>query len=87
MARAGAIRALLLGLLTLGGTGCFDAPQPPCAFLCGQGGDCPDGYVCAADNFCKRKDVNPAFVCPLTPEAASADAAPGSGDGAPDSAP
>ena len=44
--------------------GCYETPQPVCAFLCGSGGDCPDGYTCANDGFCKRNDVNPAMVCP-----------------------
>jgi hypothetical protein len=33
--------------------GCFNAPKPNCAFLCGEGNACPDEYQCStADNRC-----------------------------------
>jgi hypothetical protein len=76
-------RAILLtvGLVALAG-GCFEAPQPPCAFLCGEGNVCPDGYACAPDGWCKRDDVAPNFSCGAAPsdaaviDAVSIDATP-----------
>ena len=33
--------------------GCYETPKPACAFLCGAGSACPDGYACStADNRC-----------------------------------
>ena len=43
--------------------GCFDAPKPACAFLCGDDNACPDGYACAGDGWCKRDGVDPSFMC------------------------
>lgn len=31
---------------------CYNTPKPNCAFLCGAGGACPDGYTCGDDNVC-----------------------------------
>lgn len=39
----------LLGLLAVV-AGCYQTPSPPCAFLCGTGGACPDGYSCSTDD-------------------------------------
>jgi len=53
---------LLLSLLAL--VGCFDAPSPDCAFLCGPGETCPDGYFCSSgDNWCKRNGLATDFSC------------------------
>ena len=74
-----ALRLLgLLGLLFGAGLAlpaCYETPTPACAFLCGQGSACPDGYTCRADSWCRRQDVPDDTVClpPLsdaaTPEA------------------
>jgi hypothetical protein len=44
----------LLGacLLLATAAGCYDTPRPNCAFLCGSGGACPDGYQCGSDDRC-----------------------------------
>jgi hypothetical protein len=61
------MRALrLLGLLLAAGLAlpaCYETPAPACAFLCGQGGACPDGYTCRADSWCRRQDVPDDAVC------------------------
>ena len=58
------MRLVLAALVAFGAAGCFDTPTPECAFACGPGGDCPDGYRCAPDNLCKRDDVDDEFDCP-----------------------
>lgn len=92
---------LLVALAGLAGValgGCFDKPQPACAFWCGDDGACPDGYRCATDQWCKRDDVADGLACgpgpadaaapdaPGAPDAAAADAAPADAPGAPDAA-
>jgi hypothetical protein len=63
--------ALLVAALALAPlAGCFSAPTPACAFRCGPGDACPSGYACAADGWCKRDDVDPGYVCEVTPDAA-----------------
>ncbi len=42
---------LLLGTLTL--FGCPTPSPPSGALVCGAGGACPHGYLCAADNRCR----------------------------------
>jgi len=95
--------AILLLASPIALAGCYETPQPACAFTCGQGDDCPDGYSCRADTWCKRDDVTDDHVCaPPRPDAAgtTADAAPpdatpadatppdaGQPDAGPDSAP
>lgn len=67
-ARLAAINlAALLCLLA-----CYDTPAPPCAFSCARNGECPDGYACRSDNWCKRADLADDFTClpRLTPDAA-----------------
>jgi hypothetical protein len=67
--------------------GCFNPPDPPCAFLCGGPPEnmtmCPDGYSCRPDGWCKRDgsgsdNVADNFVCddtiPPAIDAASVDA-------------
>jgi hypothetical protein len=84
---------LLLAALQTGA--CYETPKPNCAFLCGEGGACPEGYQCSAeDDRCHL--VLPGgglAVCemPLPPDAARADApvdgaidAPGLDAGPPD---
>lgn len=80
-----AILGAILGLTAVL-TGCYDTPQPECAFLCGAGDSCPEGYACAGDGWCKRPDIAQDFQCaPPVPDAAVdasiADAGP---DGGPD---
>jgi hypothetical protein len=50
--------------------GCYDVPMPPCGFVCGPGGACPDGYTCAADEVCHRDGSPPSLVC-TPPDAGS----------------
>lgn len=52
--------------------GCYETPQPACAFYCGADNACPDGYRCAGDGWCKRMDVDEGFACGVV----LADAAP-----------
>ncbi len=56
---------LLFALLMMspGLAGCFTAPEPECAFACGEDKNCPSGYRCAGDGWCKRNDVDESFVC------------------------
>ncbi|HYU14947.1 MAG TPA: hypothetical protein VEL05_02700 [Candidatus Acidoferrum sp.] len=73
--------AALLALLVLAlTTGCYENPRPPCAFACGPADDCPAGYSCRADTWCKRDDIPDDFTCgpPIldaAPPAADASAA------------
>jgi hypothetical protein len=62
---------------------CYETPRPPCAFSCGDADDCPTGYTCRADSWCKRDDVTDDYVCAV-PDAAPPD--DGSVDGSPDAA-
>ena len=72
--------ATLLPFLALS-TGCYETPQPPCAFSCGPGDDCPPGYTCRADTWCKRNDVGDDFACaPPGPDAGPAPADGASGE-------
>lgn len=65
------MRGLLLALVVLCAAACFDTPRPECAFKCGPDADCPDGYACQTDGWCKRADVAPDFECaPPVPDAA-----------------
>ena len=43
----GAVVALVL-------TGCYETPKPNCAFLCGPGDSCPQGYLCGDDRVCHK---------------------------------
>ena len=43
--------------------GCFEAPRPECAFLCGQNDTCPEGYTCRGDGWCKREGVADDLDC------------------------
>jgi hypothetical protein len=73
------LRAALIAALL---ASCYDTPRPECAFLCGEGSACPDGYECASDGWCKRSDVDPSFVCEVDDgddDAAVNDAATGDG--------
>jgi hypothetical protein len=92
--------SLFAATFGMGATGCFDRPKPECAFLCGADNACPDGYSCAADNWCKRTDVSPTFDCtggvvdanttdaPPTPDAPiTPDAAPADAATGPDAMP
>jgi hypothetical protein len=57
---------------------CYDTPQPPCAFACGQGDDCPTGYSCRPDAWCKRDDVADDRACQgMAPDLDPDDAAGG----------
>jgi hypothetical protein len=56
------VRRVLLLLLF---AGCYQTPKPACAFLCGAGGECPDGYECDTDNRCHRVESNGSLAeCP-----------------------
>lgn len=64
---------------------CFDAPTPACAFYCSAAGECPDGYACASDQWCKRSDLADNYQCgpgpadaapPPSPDASQPDAGP-----------
>lgn len=82
------MRSLMAAVLVAAsslGLGCFSKPQPDCAFLCGAGDACPDGYFCAGDGVCKRDGLAETFDCgfvapidagppPDAPPDASADA-------------
>jgi len=68
------VRFVLAALLCCAfSAGCFDQPEPNCAFLCGGEADdeCPDGYTCvngatAQDpSWCVRDDIadDGAAVC------------------------
>jgi hypothetical protein len=65
--------ALLVAAAALAAVaGCYDTPRPPCAFSCGQGGACPDGYSCRADDWCKRDDLSDDLACgPPRPDGAA----------------
>lgn len=68
---------LLVALLATPLAGCYETPQPECAFYCGADNACPDGYRCAGDGWCKRMDVDEGFACGVVPsDAGTADAAP-----------
>lgn len=71
------IAAAALGASLL--TGCFSKPTPDCAFLCGAGQSCPDGYFCASDGACKKDGLADGFDCGFV---APADASPPSDAGA-----
>ncbi len=65
--------------------GCYETPRPACAFACSADGDCPDGYSCRADTWCKLDDVADDFECaPPLPDAASSDAGGTTADASPD---
>ena len=73
IARAAALLAGLAAGLGGGLAGCFDAPQPGCAFSCvADGGRCPTGYSCRDDGLCHREDG--VGSCDLPPQV---DAGPG----------
>lgn len=76
--------ARLLALAALAAlAACYETPRPPCAFSCGRSGDCPGGYSCRADDWCKRDDLADDYACaPPRPDAAppAPDASP-DGDG------
>lgn len=66
------MRAVLLAsTLFVLAAGCFSKPQPECAFLCGDGDACPDGYSCRADGWCKLASVADGFDCGDLPADAS----------------
>jgi hypothetical protein len=59
---------------------CYETPKPPCMFLCGTGGACPDGYVCVdEDNRCHRDDPGGPAACtddlPVDEDASTIDGA------------
>ena len=70
------LRVALLGcsLLTFS---CFETPKPDCAFACGAGQNCPEGYHCSGDGWCKRDGVADDLSCSSVPllDAARPDAA------------
>jgi len=85
------VRPVLLALVALFAAACYDTPRPECAFQCGPDADCPDGYACRTDNWCKRADVPDDFECaPPVPDAAPVpDAGPDAAlpDAGPDASP
>jgi hypothetical protein len=54
-------RALLIAAVL---AGCYNPPQPDCAFVCGPGGACPADYTCAADHRCHRNGAPDSLMCP-----------------------
>ena len=52
MSRAHIVTFLCASLSALLVGGCFDAPRPVCAFLCGTAGECPADYACGDDSRC-----------------------------------
>jgi hypothetical protein len=62
-------RLLLLAAVTF--AGCFDPPQPGCAFSCATDGICPTGYSCLADGVCHRDDSAGACNIPSQTDAQS----------------
>ena len=82
---APARRGALIPLLALTLAGCYETPRPACAFACSADGDCPDGYSCRADTWCKLDDVADDFECaPTLPDAAASDAGGTTADASPD---
>jgi len=64
--------SLLAALLYPALAGCYDTPRPACAFTCAGDGDCPGGYSCRADTWCKLDDVADDYTCgPAFPDAAA----------------
>jgi hypothetical protein len=57
------VAVVVLVVSSLGPSGCYSTPQPDCAFLCGAGASCPDGYFCAGDGVCKLDGVADSFDC------------------------
>ena len=57
------LRAVLMMSAMVAGVGCYSTFQPPCGFLCGTDGSCPDNYACANDGVCHRSDTDPNLVC------------------------
>jgi hypothetical protein len=79
---------LSLSALALAGGGlgaCYSTPTPECAFLCGPSGECPDGYGCRNDGWCKRDGVPSDFQCSILPDAGGPDGTPA--DAGPDAMP
>jgi hypothetical protein len=83
------MRLALLLALAPALAACYETPQPSCAFSCGPSDDCPSGYSCRADSWCKRDDVADGFDCGA--EASDAPASDGgsgtTSDASPDAAP
>ena len=71
------MRSLVGVLAVVCVTACYETPKPACMFLCGEGGACPDGYVCVSeDNRCHRSDPGgPAECEPLPSNDGSIDSA------------
>jgi hypothetical protein len=51
-------------LAILAAAGCYEPPEPDCAFSCGPGDACPDDYACAADHRCHRNGAPEPVICP-----------------------
>jgi hypothetical protein len=67
---------------------CYETPRPECAFSCGPSAECPAGYTCRPDSWCKRADVEDTFACPNSPsDAAPPPDAAGPDAASPDAAP
>ena len=78
-----ALFAALVGTIALS---CYAIPTPDCGFICGPGGECPDGYTCADDHRCHRNGAPDDLVCSTIDAPLPVDAAPDAApDGAPDS--
>jgi hypothetical protein len=81
---AAATPARLLAAAAMLAAGCFDTPEPACAFACGDDGACPAAYRCASDGWCKRADLDSDYAC----GASLLDAAPAdAGSAQPDTEP
>ena len=82
------LRGIAIALLL---AGCYETPKPACAFLCGTGGACPDGYACSTDdNRCHLMESGGALArCPdkLIDAARAVDSAAAADANGPDATP
>jgi hypothetical protein len=58
----------LLAVVAL--AGCYNPPEPDCAFVCGAGDACPADYTCAADHQCHRNGTPDSLMCSVLSDAA-----------------
>jgi hypothetical protein len=85
LARALPLAGIIL-VFSFASVGCFNAPKPNCAFLCGESDSCPEDYMCSpADGRCHLVvEGVPATCEDALPSDAGADAIPADADLTPD---